>query len=1068
MNRADFSHQEANVVQPIVKRAVAILTVLMLAAVAPLSAQGANGQVSGTVVSQETGQPLGAVQVFLDGTSRGTITRADGTFTLGDVPPGTYTVVAQSIGYQTARQGGVTVTAGSTAAVNVQMVTNVLAIQEVVVTGLVDPTEGVRSPITVASVTREMMPVQPAGGAQLAIQGRVAGATVIRTDGRPGTEGSIVLRTPTSMRGNNQPLMVVDGVILGGTSADIESMDIESIEVIKGAAATSLYGSRAAAGVIAITTNRGRHLAAGQTRFSARTEMGHSFVPSTFKVPQHHAFAVDAEGFYVDRQGNRTDRSGRFEPAVAFMDNPFPPGTQLYDNVGAIFRPGQFNTQNFQIAQNHETTNFSASVNRYRELGSLEGNDGYTRNAFRINLDHRFRNTMSLGISTYYSRADVDNLIGGIGLLGNQFYDMLNFPQDIDILRKDEDCSTPIAQMVRCYMQVPDPTVNIENPIWRQLSRESISQRDRALASADLRWNPFNWLSGVANVSYDRAAIQGESYTAKGVPTVAGGTAESNGSISFSNNYSDTFNASAQASLRRDFGALNTRTTFRGLVERDVSNNNSASGTNFYVENLRSISAAADRNSGGSRQEIASTGYLWDTAFDYDGKYIATVLVRRDGSSLFGPENRWHTYYRGALAYRLSEEPWFNIPNVNEFKLKFSQGTAGGRPSFGNRFETWNVGASGISKGQLGNRALRPEHTTEREFGLDMILFDRVSVELVHARQETTDQIVNLQVPAITGYSHQWLNAGTMTGNTTELVIESRVINRPNFTWTTNIVADRSRSLITEWNGPCHVQFISRLCEGTNHQKMYGIHFYRDVNELPAEFAAHRNQFQVNDDGFVVWVGEGNTYRDGIAKSLWGTSTSIGGQNLQWGHVIAMRDESGATPFVEIGSGEPDLNLGWLNTVRRGNLTLSAQFHASIGHQLFNGTNFYNGILSMDQNMEQAGKSDELKKPMSYYRTAYAGFQFTNWGVEDASFLKLRTVSASYRVSDSLLDRVGLSAMGLDNVSLGVVGRNIFTITPYSGFDPEGGLVSENRITALDWYSYPLMRNLTATIEIGF
>lgn len=1058
-------------VRPILQHVAILIATLVV----PLSLHGQTGQVAGTVASAETGQPLGAVQVFLEGTSRGTITRADGTFTLNDVAAGEYTVVAQMIGYQTARQTGVSVSAGQSVQIRLQLVQNILSLQEIVATGLVDPVEGVRSPITVSTIPQENLAVTPTGGAQLAIQGKVAGATVIRTSSQPGTEGSIILRTPTSIRGSNSPLMVVDGVILGSSTADIESMDIESIEVIKGAAAASLYGSRAAAGVISIRTRRGSQLAAGETRFSLRTEMGHSFVPIDFKLPSHHYYLANEQGQYITSEGEVVDRTRRQAPPLhqAFMDKPYP--DPLYDNIRAIWRPGRFNTQNFSIAQNSESTNFMATVNRYRELGALEGNDGYLRQSFRINLDHRFRNSMTLGISTFVSRAERDEIISGVGLLNNQFYDMLTFPRDVNIKTRDPSCDEAdppeLVTRTRCFMQVPDASVRVENPIWRQLSRDDDRQNDRQLASADYRWAPRNWVTIAANASYDRLVATRQQYTPMGTPTSVTTEAESNGSISYSNSYNDTFNASADVSFTRDFGPLNARTTLRGIMERETSRSNSASGSNFFVEGLRSLSATMDRNSSASEQTVAATGYLWDTAFDYDGKYIATVLVRRDGSSLFGPDDRWHTYYRGALAYRLSQEPWFNIPHVNEFKLRFSQGTAGGRPTFSNRFETWSVNASGISKGQLGNRALRPEHTLEREFGLDMILFNRVGVELVHARQTTTDQIVNLRVPAITGYSQQWVNAGEMKGHTTELVLEAALVNRPNLSWSSTVVADRSRSRITAWEGPCHVQFLSRLCPGTNLQEIYGIHLYQSLSELPAELQPFANQFQVNDDGYVVWVGEGNSYRDGKSRNLWGTSTSLGGRNLEWGHAIPMLDATGSPEFVKLGSGEPDLNIGWLNTVRWGNLTLHAQLHASLGHELYNSTHFFNGILDADPKMDQAGKPDELKKPMSYYRGTQGvnvAWQYTSWGVEDASYLKLRTVQATYRFDDAMMQRVGLDRFGISNLTFGLTARNLFTITPYTGFDPEAGLVSENRITPQDWYAYPQMRNLTASVELGF
>ncbi len=271
---------------------------LLLAALAlPAGAQALQvGQITGTVTHAETGEPLSAVQVALPGTGLGVVTAANGQFTVTNVPAGAYALTGQRLGFQAYRQEDVTVTAGQTTTLNFQLRPTVLALQEIVATGLVDPVEGVRSPISVARVTRETMPVAVAGSAIQNLQGQVAGLSMARQSGQPGADVTIQLRTPTMVdlttpgQGNERdtnPLIVVDGVILGSNTTNIEALDIESIEVIRGAAAASLYGSRAAAGVISITTNRGSGLEQGQTLFSARTELGISEAIRMRQVRHH-------------------------------------------------------------------------------------------------------------------------------------------------------------------------------------------------------------------------------------------------------------------------------------------------------------------------------------------------------------------------------------------------------------------------------------------------------------------------------------------------------------------------------------------------------------------------------------------------------------------------------------------------------------------------------------------------------------------------------------------------------------------------------------------------------------
>src|SRR5687767_6421007 len=246
-----------------------------------------SGAVTGSVVNRQAGAPLRAVQVYLQNTRYGTVTNENGAFLLPGVAAGTYTAVAQLIGFAQGTQT-VTVSAGGTAQVRFELAEQVLPLQQLVVSGVVDPTAGVKLPFTVARVGSDQLQVAPAGSAVAALAGKVAGASVIATSGKPGAGVQIQLRTPTFSEGvaQNQPLYVVDGVVLsqtlqnpitdgGGTAVqpgidflDIDAKDIENIEIIKGAAAASLYGSRASAGVISITTRRGRDVGLGQTRIN--------------------------------------------------------------------------------------------------------------------------------------------------------------------------------------------------------------------------------------------------------------------------------------------------------------------------------------------------------------------------------------------------------------------------------------------------------------------------------------------------------------------------------------------------------------------------------------------------------------------------------------------------------------------------------------------------------------------------------------------------------------------------------------------------------------------------------
>jgi TonB-dependent SusC/RagA subfamily outer membrane receptor len=1081
------------VLHPSVTRVLTISAALVLSSAVASGAQQ-RGQVSGTVVSETTGDPVGAVQVFIDGTTRGTITRADGTFTIGNLPTGAHTVVARSIGYQTYRQAAVPATPGATTPLQIRLRPAAVALQEVVVTGLIDPTEGVRSPITVTSVTRDQVPLPSLGQPLEMLQGIVPGLTVVRPTGQPGGELTALLRTPTSARGDNNPLIVVDGVLLGAGMVEIEPQNIQKIEVIKGAAASSLYGTRGASGVIAITTSRGTSLPAGQTRFSVNTEAGVGFSGISLPLPTHHAYLVNSGGEYVNLQGQVVPRAGRLERPEAlggaFMDRPY--RDPLFSNLSNVYKPGNYNAQAVALDSNSETTNFSMSLTRYAEPGVIDGHEGYDRQSLRANIDHRFLSAFTLSLNAYHVRAERDLIDGGVtgSPLGSAMHDLLAMAPDVDIRGTGVD---------GLLLKNPDPTALIENPLWRQSVWETDQSRGRSIANGGLRWNPSAWFSASVELGFDREEHRQQRYVPKKTEESVIDPFLVDGTLVYRSYLKDAFNGSAQATARRDFGALGARTTLRTVAERDTYNMIQALAEDFNVAGVPRINPGQIQRGSGDIERVRSNGYMWDTGLDYAGKYIAQLMVRTEASSLFAPtgtvkviERRipgeedpiyleevdldpvYHNYYRAAFAYRIGEESWFNLPNVDELKLRYARGTAGGRPPAVAYSEAWFLDPTGITKrGVLGNRDLRPEHTTEQEFGLDLILFNRLGVELVHARQLTSDQIIDVPLTAATGYSRRWENVGSMAGSSTELRLETRVLQTPRLTWSTLLSADRSRSRIRDWDGACLQEGVTRICEGSSIRDIWTHRWARGVGNLPTSLQAQADQFQVNDDGYLVWVGQGNSYRDGISRNLWGTTGTVGGQTFGWGLPILEVDEGGNAAMRRTGSGDPDLQLGWINQFRLGGLSVNAQLHAAIGNDLVNLTRQH--LVESDRlpEMDQAGRSDDVKKPMHYYRHLHADGRANDHFVEDASFLKLRSLSVTYRLSDQQMDQVRLGRVGGSGLEISLVGRNLLTLSGYSGLDPEflghdPELSTWSRLVPVDFYGYPPRRSLSAAVGITF
>lgn len=305
-----------------------------------------------------------------------------------------------------------------------------------------------------------------------------------------------------------------------------------------------------------------------------------------------------------------------------------------------------------------------------------------------------------------------------------------------------------------------------------------------------------------------------------------------------------------------------------------------------------------------------------------------------------------------------------------------------------------------------------------------------------------------------------------MEGNTLEGTIETQVLQRPTLSWRMGLVADRSRNRITEFNSSCFTRdVISYICQGETLGAMYGFRFIEGATELPADAQAVANQFQVNDDGLLVWVGDGNAYTEGQTKQLWGTTTTIGSNVYSWGMPITLRDATGPA-VVKIGDGNPDFHLGWSNNVTWRNFGFYTLVDAQVGGQAYNQTNQRMYQYGRSADVDQTGKPQELKKPVDYYVALYAANDPTDYFVEDAGFVKVRELSVRYRLDDRWL--APLSRFGARGASLSLIGRNLMTWTPYSGYDPEVSGASRPATVRLDSFDYPRYRTITGSVTLDF
>ena len=1057
-------------------------------------------KVSGTITGAKSGDKLVGANVIVEGTETGTSTDVDGNYSL-TVPAGLSRakVTARYIGY---KQATVTVTASGTQ--DFSLKEDVLKMDAVMVTGVAGALTKTKTPFAIDKIDSDVLELAPATTIESLIRGKSAGVKVVKASGEPGYAASVQLRGATSINASGRsqaPLYIIDGIIIdpsisGSPMGDISPDDVQSIEIIKGAAGASEYGARAANGVIAITTKRGSEIGLGQTRFNYKMEQGYNELNGSIETNGSHFYKVDsATGYFIDSDSGEPydprDDTKNPEPnnyadssyAVGyyFADQPYKyvatgePGdgspTMLPDNGGRpgfnhvdrFFSDGNFTKHNFSMSRNAENYNVFVSLSNHSEDGVFgDFIDGFNRNTFRLNTDLNLPYGIKLGFSSLLSKSLKEEANTGA------FFDITFFPWDVDILKKDPDGE---------YYIQPDPRNQEEaNPVYQIANNERLSTRNRTLLGTNFSWSITPQFKAVGSMSFDRSARQWKNYYPKGWLTVTPSPNYNDGNLGRSATSEEAINGDVGLTYATQRGDMDLIVRGRYNYESYNYNYNSGSAWKLAVGDVPQLETGTEKSVNSSNEIVNSDGANVGAQMDFKDRYIVDVTLRQDRSSLFGPENRVNNYYKFSGAYRMSEEGfWGGLKGLfPEFKVRFSQGTAGVRPAFSQQYETWSVAGGNISKSVLGNKELKPQTTTETEYGIDFSIMDRVSVEFTQSSSINEDQLLPVPLAGFYGYSSQWRNAGTLEADATELSINASVINTRDMSLTMGLNWDTYDQRITEFDMPSYLYSaggpkVFYMKNETQYASFWGTKWIRETSELLADDQQYSSQFQINDEGFLVWVGEGNTYKDGIAKTLWGKASSDMSATYNWGRPIQYVDVDSKTPKLhQIGTSVPDFGYAFNVNFRFQGLRVYALFDGQSGGNIYNRTRQWGAREAATGDVDQYGKPDGLKKPTIYYRDLYHVNAPNDFYVEDASYTKLRELAVKFNVA-SLVEMRGFGITGLN---VGIVGRNLITWTNYRGYDPEvgrgGGELGSAVNARVDSYTYPNYRTFSFTVDIDF
>jgi TonB-linked SusC/RagA family outer membrane protein len=1027
----------------LVRRALAAAVAAAVVAVASVAEAQRGGVVTGRVTT--LGQPLGGASVGIPELGVGGITATDGRYSFAVPLAATGKVVtlqARFIGYKPKRER---ITVAERVEKDFELEKDVLSLEQVVVTGVSDATSQTKVPFAVAVVDATNIKEVPMTTPVAAISGKVAGASVVTTSGQPGEEPSIRLRAATSLTGRQDPLIIVDGTITRLGLSDINSDDIERVEVIKGAAASSLYGSDAANGVVQIFTKRGANLAEGQTSFTFRNEVGQSDLYRIVPNNLSHNYQLNPDGsFKLDANGNRTPEPDRIS------DNPYP---EYFDPYGETFRKGLFMTNYLSIGQRRGNLNYNVSVQNTKETGVIDLLNGFNRQNFRMNLDQSITDKLDYQVGAFYGKSHGDQAEGSADI----FFGLRFLEPNIDITASNPD-GTPFLANIK----QPPASGNLSNPLYRLANASTTNDRNRFTGTAKLRYRPWIWLTAEGSFNFDQAGQQYRQFRPTGFLNSSGqpdkGALFHQAVDDRSLNYGATLTAQRQL-----FDWMSNTTKLAFLTEDQTNSYVQVGASALTVARVPEFGAASrDPNfpiiPGSRTEDIRNRNVFAVTTFDIKDRYILDGLIRRDESSLFGAKERKATYYRLSGVWRLSED--FRMPGVDELKLRASIGTAGLRPEFRAQYEIFDIVGGSPVKVTLGNPLLKPAFSKEIEYGFNLNFLGNYTLEYSFSDKVTSDQILLVPVSAASGYQNQWKNAGELSGTTHEMSLGAVLLSRNDFFWRMNLVGDRTRQTITDLNvGPFLVgpdpndanTRIFRIAKGQKFGVIYGAKWIKTEEQLATTIKSGRltgttADYVKNEEGFFV------------RKSQWRKIDEV---------PLKFYNEAGES-LGEIGDVTPDFTLGLSSNLQWKGISVAAQMNWVQGGNIYNYTRQWPFNEFRDPVIDQRGKPPEERKPTTYYSTFYNNFDASDYFVEDGSYMRLRELAVNFAVPRRFMQNVGLGTFS--STRIGIVGRNLWTSTDYSGYDPDvsgpgGGNPFAYRV---DYFTYPTFRTVTIMLELGY
>ena len=1015
------------------KRSVHLLLCLLLAQTAFAqtdSKPAINSRLTGIVIDSRTKQPLPGAVITIKGTTHTVPADQNGKFSFVTGQSFPYTLIVSFIGFT--RQEVIV----NKSPVEIQLKESINQLNDVIVTGYsTQERKYVAGSIT--SVSGETIRDQPVAGFNQLLQGKATGVQVLSNSGVPGGGVTFRVRGNNSINASVEPLYIVDGVFLSNNDpvssfgnqagsnpiSDINVNDIESIQILKDANATAIYGSLGANGVIIVTTKRGKRNTKGKINFN--TFQGWSSAIKKFKV------TTGPETALLNNESKTNTVAEIGGALTGIVANPESQPT--YNRTDDLFRTARSQNYDLSTQGGSETSDYYLALGYLNQQSIVKPSD-YTRYTVRFNYDNNISTNLKVGTSVSITRS-VRNLSGSD-----------NNPQGV----------INSALYVRSYL----PVFNADGTYARygsfdnhlalidNINNKSIGWRSVANLFAEYAFTPSLKLK--SSWSLDSENENANSYsntlTSAGFPTNGSASSAISQNYVYTNEQVLTFIKSFGAGNRHNINALigNTINTVTG-------NSTSSSATQFATNNLTSVGSGAVRLGSSSASTSKLVSFFAKASYAFDDKYIIDGSIRADASSKFGKNKQWGYFPSGGIAWRAGQEEFIkNLNFFDELKFRGSIGLSGNQNGIGSyaALGLWGSGANyleqaGTAPSQLANPDLTWETTRQIDIGTEFtILNKRLTISFDYYNKYTYDLLLNVPVPYRSGFSSYLQNYGAVRNKGYETAVRSTNINGTHFKWITDFNISFNTNKIEK--------LASDIVQGASGRN---ISILREGNPVNS-FYLYRQLY--------VDPQTGNAVYEDVNKD--GKITSADRQI--------------------VGNAQPRFTGGLTNNLTYQNFDLNLFFYFQQGNKIMNMNDFFlvhggtqANIGFVPRQLERwttPGQITDIPRLTTVSANPdQNGGSANNYGgnvaslssryLRDASFIRLKTLALGYTLPSNLLQKINVS-----RVRVYVQATNLLTFTRYDGLDPEISSQSANQNTAgYEWATVPQPRIIQVGINVS-